>query len=152
MRYPLALAFLALLATPAMHAAAAAEARVLEPEAVARAFEHGDALFIDPAFRVVARARTAGGEAEVHRRETDIFYVVAGEAEFVTGGSLRDARATATDEPRGNAIEGGVVHRLSPGAVIVVPAGTPHWFYQVDETFLYYVVKATGQDAAGGAK
>ena len=34
----------------------------------------------------------------------------------------------------------------------VVPAGTPHWFYQVDETFLYYVVKATGNELVGGTK
>ncbi|MFY9607720.1 MAG: cupin domain-containing protein [Blastocatellia bacterium] len=32
--------------------------------------------------------------------------------------------------------------RLRKGDVIIVPAGTPHWFKEVSAPFLYYVVKA----------
>jgi len=37
--------------------------------------------------------------------------------------------------------EGGETHHLSKGDVIVVPAGTPHWFKEVPESISYYVVK-----------
>jgi mannose-6-phosphate isomerase-like protein (cupin superfamily) len=35
---------------------------------------------------------------------------------------------------------------------MVVPAGVPHWFSQVDETFLYYVVKATAPEVPRGTR
>jgi len=35
---------------------------------------------------------------------------------------------------------------------MIVPAGVPHWFSQVDETFLYYVVKATAPETARGTR
>ena len=35
----------------------------------------------------------------------------------------------------------GLEHELSKGDVVVVPAGTPHWFKEVRGTFLAYVVK-----------
>ena len=37
---------------------------------------------------------------------------------------------------------GGDVHQLKKGDVIIVPAGVPHWFKEVSNPFLYYVVKA----------
>ena len=34
---------------------------------------------------------------------------------------------------------------LSPGDVVVVPAGVPHWFKEVPTTINYYVVKVVKQ-------
>ena len=79
-------------------------------------------------------------------------HVLDGSVTFVTGGSVVDPKVVGQDEVRGSRIEGGTLHALNKGDVIVVPAGTPHWFSQVDETFLYYVVKATAADAIGGTK
>ena len=45
------------------------------------------------------------------------------------------------DEYRGTMIDGGETRQLKKGDVVIVPKGTPHWFKQVDGTFLYYVVK-----------
>ena len=44
-------------------------------------------------------------------------------------------------EIRGTQLNGGEAQNLVPGDVIVVPAGMPHWFKEVQAPFLYYTVK-----------
>jgi glc operon protein GlcG len=113
-------------------------------EQVAAAFAKG-AVLLDGAGRnymVHASRREAAGQAEVHARDTDIIYVLDGTATFVTGGTVVDGKTTAPDEIRGASISNGETRRLVKGDVMVVPAGTPHWFQQVQGPFLYYVVKA----------
>ncbi len=34
-------------------------------------------------------------------------------------------------------------NQLNKGDVIVIPNGIPHWFKEVNGTFLYYMVKVT---------
>jgi quercetin dioxygenase-like cupin family protein len=41
----------------------------------------------------------------------------------------------------GTEIEGGESHHLTKGDVIVVQAGTPHWFKEVPGVISYFVVK-----------
>ena len=79
--------------------------------------------------------------AEVHEKDTDILYVLEGSATLVTGGKVVDAKTSAPDEVRGARIDGGESRQLAPGDVVVVPAGTPHWFQAVPGPFDYYVVK-----------
>jgi mannose-6-phosphate isomerase-like protein (cupin superfamily) len=105
------------------------------------AFATGAPIFEADAVKVHASRRDAPGLAEVHRHETDVIRVLQGRATFVTGGSLVEPRPTAPGEIRGRAIAGGEVHQLAPGDVVIVPAGTPHWFRSVEAPFLYYVVK-----------
>jgi mannose-6-phosphate isomerase-like protein (cupin superfamily) len=95
-------------------------------------------------YKVLCGKRDAQGQAELHVRDTDVFYIVDGTAVFITGGKMVNAKTTAPDEVRGDSIEGGETHQLSKGDVIVIPAGTPHWFksVQTPPTFLYFVVKA----------
>jgi glc operon protein GlcG len=88
--------------------------------------------------------RDKAGQAEVHVQDADLIYVVEGTFTFVTGGTLVDGKGTATDEIRGSSIEGGETRTLTRGDVIVVPAGTPHWFKKVDGPVQYYVVKVRG--------
>jgi glc operon protein GlcG len=107
------------------------------------AFARGLPLIDDGAFKVNASRRDGPGEAEVHLRDTDIFYVLDGSAEFVTGGALVEPRDVADGERRGSAIRDGATWRLAAGDVITVPRGTPHWFARVDAPLVYYVVKTT---------
>lgn len=113
----------------------------LGSEAVARAFVKGAPLIEVDEYKVHASHRDKAGEAEVHDNETDIIYVLEGTATFVTGGTVIDGRIISPGETRGRAIAGGEPRRLSPGDVIIVPRGTPHWFEKVDGVFNYYVVK-----------
>jgi len=110
---------------------------------VKAAFAKGQPLIENGHYKIHASRRTAPGQAEVHTRDTDIIHVLEGEATFVTGGEVVDGKTTGPEEVRGASIRGGKTRKLVPGDVMVVPAGTPHWFKEVHGTFLYYVVKTT---------
>ncbi len=107
------------------------------------AFAKGQPLAESDTYKVHASRRDAPGEAEVHARDIDIFYVLDGAATLVTGGTTVEGRTVAVDEVRGARIQGGTARALAKGDVIVIPAGVPHWFSEVNGTFLYYVVKVT---------
>ncbi len=92
-------------------------------------------------YMVHASRREKAGLSEVHDLDTDIIYVLEGMATIVTGGRSIDAGTVELGEHRGTSIEGGETRQLKKGDVLIVPKGTPHWFKQVDGTFLYYVVK-----------
>lgn len=114
-----------------------------ERSRVADAFAKGAVLFDASAkYMVHASRREKPGVAEIHLEDADIIHVLEGQATLVTGGKVPEAKPVADGELRGPAIEGGEVRQLSQGDVIVIPAGVPHWFREVTNPFLYYVVKA----------
>lgn len=92
-------------------------------------------------FRVEASHRSGPGEAEIHRHDTDIFYVLKGSADLVVGGTVAGEHPIAEGELRGAGIEGGESRHIAAGDVIVIPRGVPHWFRKVSAPFTYYVVK-----------
>jgi glc operon protein GlcG len=111
---------------------------------VAAAFTKGSVLFGGEDGRnymVHASHRDAPGMAEVHTLDADIIHVLEGSATFVTGGTVENAKPTAPGEIRGTAIKNGEERRISKGDVLIVPAGTPHWFKDVPRPLNYYVVK-----------
>ena len=110
---------------------------------VAAAFLADATLVTEPGFRVNASRRDGPGEAEVHRDDTDIFYVQQGTAELVTGGELIAAHNLSPTEIRGSGIQGGEAHSLTRGDVVTIPRGVPHWFRQVKAPFTYLVVKSS---------
>lgn len=110
---------------------------------VRAAFEKGAVLFNQGLpYMVHASRREKPGLAEVHTKDADIVYVLDGTATLVTGGRAVDAKLVEPNEYRGSSIEGGDERQLNKGDVIVVPAGVPHWFKEVSNPFLYYVVKS----------
>lgn len=87
--------------------------------------------------------RTGPGRAEVHKRLTDMWYVIQGEGTLVTGGSLSQSTETETDEFRGPTIVGGDERRIGKGDFVRIPAGVPHWISKIEGTeIIYLVVKA----------
>lgn len=66
------------------------------------------------------------GEAEIHGNVTDVFTILNGEAEFITGGEIENPRTTNPGEVRGPSIKGGVTKKVGVGDVIIIPPGTPH--------------------------
>ena len=95
----------------------------------------------DRHYMVHTSRRDKPGLAEIHALDTDIIYVLQGNATIVTGGTAVDATQTEPNEMRGSRIEGGITRRLSKGEVIIVPNNTPHWFKDVNGEFLYYTIK-----------
>ncbi len=125
-----------------------AEVHHVPADQVAAAYrrgESGDTVVSGDMYRVNASRRDAPGEAETHLTEADIFYVLDGQATFVTGGELVEPRNLTPSEIRGSAIRGGTERQLARGDVITVPAGVPHWFKGVTTPFRYYVVKSGAQ-------
>lgn len=114
----------------------------LERATVDAAFRRGEPLLETGEYKIHASRREAPGVPEVHTAETDIIYVLDGSATFVTGGTLVDGQPTAPEEVRGRDIQDGTVRTIARGDVLVVPAGTPHWFKEVAGPVTYYVVKA----------
>ena len=115
---------------------------------VEAAFAKGKPLTETALYKVHASRRDAAGVGEVHATDTDILYVLSGQATLVTGGELVEPREVAPNELRGERIAGGTAREIGPGDVIVVPSGTPHWFKAVRGPVTYYVVKATDAGAA----
>jgi len=112
---------------------------------VAAAFAKGGTLSEGKSGRAIYTVMTAQregpGEVEVHKLDTDIFYIVKGTATFVTGGTVVDAKHTASNETRGQSIQGGTPHHLAPGDLIIIPHGVPHWYEAVQPPFHYLVIK-----------
>ena len=114
-----------------------------DKQKVREAFAKGAVLFDNSdKYMVHASRRDKAGVAEVHVKDADIIYVLEGSATFVTGGSVVDPKNVASDEIRGSQIDGGEARQISQGDVIIVPAGTPHWFKEIPSPMTYYVVKA----------
>jgi mannose-6-phosphate isomerase-like protein (cupin superfamily) len=108
---------------------------------VAAALAKGGPLVSAPDYIVSCSHRSGPGQVELHEKETDVIYVVDGEATFVTGGSMIGGKTTRVGQMMGSDMQGGETRHLSKGDVIVVPAGMPHWFKEVPSSISYYVVK-----------
>jgi mannose-6-phosphate isomerase-like protein (cupin superfamily) len=70
--------------------------------------------------------RTASGGAEIHAHFDDVMMVLEGSATLITGGTVVDPHTNDAGETTGKKIENGVVHSVSAGDIIHVPAGVPH--------------------------
>jgi glc operon protein GlcG len=133
---------LAVLGAAAVRAAAPAKVSFYDRGQVQEAFAKGSVLFDQgERYMVHASRRDGSGQAEVHARDADIIYVLDGNATLVTGGTVVEPKTTAPDEVRGRGIQGGETRSLEEGDVVIIPAGTPHWFEKVPGPFTYYVVK-----------
>ena len=108
---------------------------------VAAGFEKGKVLANMGNYMVHASHRDMDGVAEIHTLDTDLIYMLAGSATLVTVGAVPDAKAIEPNELRGSAIVGGDSRRIGKGDVILVPAGVPHMFTEVQGPLDYYVVK-----------
>ncbi|MBV9300939.1 MAG: hypothetical protein JOY62_15245 [Acidobacteriaceae bacterium] len=103
--------------------------------------EFGGGLFDGTGFRIGALKRALPGEAEVHLKDTDIFYMLSGSATLVTGGEVVGEHAISAIEERGTSIRNGVRHELAAGDVVVIPKQQPHWFQNVSAGVSYIVIK-----------
>lgn len=113
------------------------------------AFKKGRPMLESDDYKINAGRRDAGGEVEVHARETDVFYVVEGTATLVTGGKVENPKTVSPGEVRAPSIAGGETRTLTKGDVIVIPRGVPHWFKAVPQApFLYFVVKTIAPEGA----
>jgi mannose-6-phosphate isomerase-like protein (cupin superfamily) len=122
-------------------AAGSSDAVYVSHDKVAGALAKGGPLVTRDDLTVSGSHRTGPGQVEVHDHETDVFYVMSGEATFVTGGTMVGGKVSKPGQHLGTDIQGGTTHHLKQGDVMVIPAGMPHWFKEVPSSVSYYVVK-----------
>ncbi len=86
----------------------------------------------------------------IHSEVTEVYSVLEGSGTLVTGGRLIDpqprentARRRMVSGPgwTGTGMEGGVTRQVAEGDVIIIPAGTPHYFSDIAESITYTVVR-----------
>lgn len=105
-----------------------------------------------PGYSTGLARRTAPGTADVHRRWTDVWWVINGGGVVVTGGSLMNSKQTAAGELRGTGISGGEEHHVAAGDLVVIPAGVPHWVKAIDGPQIVYLdPKVVSANTAGSA-
>ena len=110
-------------------------------------FAKGGTLATESNYKVMTAHRTEDGNVEIHNSYTDVFYILQGSTDIVTGGKVIGVKNTNSDEPRGDSLEGGQTQHLSAGDAIVIPPGVPHWMRNVQGTLLYFVVKVRKEGA-----
>lgn len=108
---------------------------------VAEALAKGGTLVTRPDVLVQGSHRDKAGQVEVHDKETDVLYILEGEATFVFGGKMVGGKTTRPAQWLGTDITGGESHQVAKGDVFVIPAGIPHWFKEVPHSISYFVVK-----------
>jgi mannose-6-phosphate isomerase-like protein (cupin superfamily) len=74
----------------------------------------------------VLSVQSRNSDAELHQSIAHVFYVLAGTATLVTGGTVTRARTVGLVETRGDSIEGGTSQELRAGDIAHVSAGVPH--------------------------
>jgi quercetin dioxygenase-like cupin family protein len=126
---------------------AAGDVSYVQHDKVATALAKGGPLVNAPDLNLTVSGshRDKAGQVEVHEKETDVIHVIDGEATFVTGGTMVGGKMTKPGQQLGSDIKGGQTHHLTKGDVVVVPAGTPHWFKEVPTSVSYYAVKVLKQ-------
>src|ERR1700704_2886770 len=116
-------------------------AAYISHDKVADALAKGGSITSTKEYTVSGAHRTAAGQVEMHEKETDILYVMDGEATFVTGGTMVGGKMSKAGQWLGTDITGGQIHHLVKGDVVTIPAGMPHWFKEVPKSVSYFVVK-----------
>jgi glc operon protein GlcG len=139
----ISLAILALLATTVVLAAqrGGASFTFVPADKVAASLAAGGPLVTQTDLLVQGSHRNAAGQVEVHDTQTDVFYVVDGDATLVIGGTMVGGKTTTPGQWLGDSITGGQTQKIAKGDVVVIPAGVPHWFKEVPKSVSYFVVK-----------
>jgi mannose-6-phosphate isomerase-like protein (cupin superfamily) len=93
---------------------------------------------------------TADSVAE-HDQVSEVYHIISGTATLMLGPDIVNRkRRPATERTvverngpgnNGSEIRNGVAYQLKPGDVVVIPAGTGHWFTKIDNHINYIMVR-----------
>ncbi|MBM89305.1 MAG: hypothetical protein CMQ41_13100 [Gammaproteobacteria bacterium] len=117
-----------------------------------RIVDIGDDINIAVGILRRAGTRTEGEaiNAIIHHRVTEVYYVLSGSGVLVTGGEQSNAQefpdtTTAVMEligPSGSrTVVNGQVQTISPGDIVVIPAGVPHGFRHIQDQVTYLSIR-----------
>jgi mannose-6-phosphate isomerase-like protein (cupin superfamily) len=96
-------------------------------------------------------AAPANESVAEHDFVSEVYHIIEGSATLVTGPDLVGKKRRPADletvrlfnGPGNNSasIRNGVTHQLKAGDVIVIPAGTGHWFTRIDDHITYLMIR-----------
>ncbi len=86
-----------------------------------------------------------------HDLVSEVYHVIDGSGTLVLGPDITDMKRRPADEEtvrlfngpgnNGASIRNGVTYELKPGDVVVIPAGTGHWFTKIEDHITYLMVR-----------
>jgi len=86
-----------------------------------------------------------------HHQVSEVYHIIDGTATLMLGpdivgakerpASLETVRLFNGPGANGTSIRNGIAYDLKPGDVIVIPAGTGHWFTKIDDHIYYLMVR-----------
>ena len=101
------------------------------------------ARILPPETFMIRRRLPGANNASLHSKEadganvTEVYYIVEGSGEQITGGSFDPKNRTA-------GIKGGETHPFKSGDVMIIPPGTAHWFSKINGHVTYIQVRFPG--------
>ena len=122
--------------SPAIFKSAADLAAVLQKATVNAGGMSSSNVTTNDQYRVSIVKRDKAAGALAHPGNTELLYIVEGAGAVITGGKLIPA---ANGKPA--SIENGVTQKIVKGDIVIVPAGSPHWFAVVDAPITYLEVR-----------
>ncbi len=94
---------------------------------------------------------TSGDAVAEHDQISEVYYIIEGSATLLTGPDLvgakqRPGTLKTVKEQNGPgfgaaSIKNPVTHELKAGDMIIIPAGTGHWFTKIDDHITYVMVR-----------
>jgi mannose-6-phosphate isomerase-like protein (cupin superfamily) len=86
-----------------------------------------------------------------HDLVSEVYHVIDGSGTLVLGPDIADMKRRPADEEtvrlfngpgnNGASIRGGATYELKPGDVVIIPAGTGHWFTRIDDHISYLMIR-----------
>src|SRR5271155_809421 len=123
---------------PAIYKSAAELMATLAKSAQTRPDQASAPIANEGHYRINIVRRSKAGTAMAHAtgpaKGSELHYIIDGAATVVTGGALVRPAGGVT-------IEGGETRRVAKGDVIFIPAGTPHWYKEVEGSVTYLEVR-----------
>ena len=96
-------------------------------------------------------AAPAADSVAEHDQVSEVYHVIDGAATLVTGPDIIGKKRRPADDravkmlngpgTNGASIRNGVTYQLKPGDVVIIPAGTGHWFTKIDDHIAYLMVR-----------